>query len=86
MHLNGGTEVPANDSRGRADDPPGLGRHLARQADVANLDNPVRRTSTGAGVNGPVVAFLFGPPLQWDRERLIAEGTITSANLVGRWP
>lgn len=90
VHLNGGTEVPANASQAAGQ----AIFHLSRDGTsldykliVANLDNPVAaHIHVGpAGVNGPVVAFLFGPapPGGGTANGVIAEGTITSANLVG---
>jgi hypothetical protein len=90
VNLNGDTEVPANASQA-------VGQaifHLSRDGTsldykliVANLDNPVAaHIHLGPpGVNGPVVAFLFGPaaPGGGTANGVIAEGTITAANLVG---
>jgi len=54
---------------------------------VANINNVVAAHihSGAAGVNGPVVAFLAGPfPAGSGRtDGVLAEGTITAANLVG---
>ena len=35
------------------------------------------------GVNGPVVAHLFGGPMVENQNGVLAEGTITAANVVG---
>lgn len=90
VHLNGDTEVPANASQA-----PGQAIfHLNRDGTaldykliVANLDNPVAaHIHVGPpGVNGPVVAFLFGPapPGGGTANGVLAKGTITAANLVG---
>jgi CHRD domain-containing protein len=90
VHLNGDTEVPANASQGvgqaifhlSAD-----GTSLDYKLIVANLDNPVAaHIHVGPpGVNGPVVAFLFGPaaPGGGTANGVLGEGTITAANLVG---
>ena len=90
VHLNGGTEVPANDSRGAGQTILRLspdGTSLDYKLIVANLDNPIAaHIHLGPeGVNGPVVAFLFGPaaPGEGTANGVIGEGTITSANLVG---
>ena len=90
VHLNGDTEVPANSSQGVGQAVFHLspdGTSLDYKLIVANLDNPVAaHIHLGPpGVNGPVVAFLFGPaaPGGGTANGVIAEGTITAANLVG---
>jgi hypothetical protein len=89
-HLSGSGEVPANASLGQgqaffqlsAD-----GTTLSYRLNVANIDNVVASHIhvAPAGVNGPVVAFLFGPaaPGGGRFDGVLAEGTITAANLVG---
>jgi hypothetical protein len=90
VHLNGETEVPANASKAAGQaifhlspDRTSLDYKLI----VANLDNPVAaHIHTGPpGVNGPVVAFLFGnaPPGGGTANGVLAEGTITAASLTG---
>ena len=90
VHLNGDTEVPANASGGAGQAVFHLspdGTSLDYQLIVANLDNPIAAHIHIAppGVNGPVVAFLFGPaaPAGGTANGVIAKGTITAANLVG---
>jgi CHRD domain len=90
VHLNGDTEVPANASRAAGQAVFQLspdGTSLDYRLIVANLDNPVAaHIHIGpAGVNGPVVAFLFGPAPAGGgtANGVLAEGTITAANLVG---
>ena len=90
VHLDGDTEVPANASlaTGQAIFKPSAdGTSLEYKLIVANLDNPVAaHIHLGPpGVNGPVVAFLFGPaaPGGGTANGVLAEGTITAANLVG---
>jgi hypothetical protein len=90
VHLNGDTEVPANASLAAGQAIFSLspdGTSLDYRLIVANLDNPVAaHIHVGPpGVNGPVVAFLFGPapPGGGTANGVIAEGTITAANLVG---
>ena len=89
-HLSGDEEVPLRDTlaRGQAifqlsDD----GNELEYRLIVANIENVVAsHIHVGAtGVNGPVVAFLFGsvPPGGGRSDGVIATGTITAANLVG---
>lgn len=88
--LNGGEEVPARDTNARgnalfslSDD----GLTLSFKLIVANIDNVVAsHIHIGpAGVNGPVVLFLYGPvPAGGGTlNGVIAEGTATGANLVG---
>jgi hypothetical protein len=90
VHLDGDTEVPANASLGTGQAIFHLspdGASLDYKLIVANLDNPVAaHIHVGPpGVNGPVVAFLFGPaaPAGGTANGVIAQGTITAANLVG---
>jgi len=89
-HLTGSEEVPPNDSLGQgqaifklSNDETELGYRLV----VANIENVVAsHIHLGpAGVNGPVVAFLAGPfPAGGGRvDGVLAEGTVTAANLVG---
>ncbi len=88
--LNGGEEVPARDTNARgnatfelSDD----GLTLSYKLIVANIDNVVAsHIHIGpAGVNGPVVLFLYGnaPAGGGTLNGVIAEGTATAANLVG---
>jgi hypothetical protein len=90
VHLNGDTEVPANASLAAGQAVFHLspdGTSLDYKLIVANLDNPVAaHIHIGPpGVNGPVVAFLFGPAPSGGgtANGVIAEGAITAANLVG---
>ena len=88
--LSGGEEVPVRDTLARgvatfrlsAD-----GTELAYRLTVANIDNVVAaHIHLGvSGVNGPVVAFLFGPVAAGggDSDGVIATGTITAADLIG---
>jgi hypothetical protein len=63
------------------------GTELHYKLNVANIDNVVQaHIHLGApGVNGPVVAFLYGlvPAGGGRTDGVLAEGTITAANLVG---
>ena len=88
--LSGGEEVPARDTNARgnatfklSDD----GTSLSYRLIVSNIDNVVAsHIHVGpAGANGPVVAFLFGsaPAGGGTVNGVLAEGTITAANLVG---
>jgi hypothetical protein len=90
VHLNGDTEVPANASQAAGQAIFHLspdGASLDYKLIVANLDNPVAaHIHIGPpGVNGPVVAFLFGPAPAGGgaANGVLAEGTITAADLVG---
>jgi hypothetical protein len=63
------------------------GSELTCKVTVANIDNVVAaHIHIGApGVNGPVVAFLYGtvPPGGGPENGLLSDVTITSANLTG---
>ncbi|WP_404386593.1 CHRD domain-containing protein [Knoellia locipacati] len=89
-HLSAAQEVPPNASLAQgqlilslSDDGTALDYRLV----VANIDNLVAAHIhlAPAGVNGPVVAFLFGavPPGGGRTSGVVATGTITAANLVG---
>ena len=89
VHLDGDTEVPANASLGTGQAIFKLspdGTSLDYKLIVANLDNPVAaHIHVGPpGVNGPVVVLLFsGSPGTGTANGVIAEGTVTAANLTG---
>lgn len=89
-HLSGGQEVPANASQGQgqatfrlADD----GSSLNYKLIASNIENVVQAHIhlAGTGVNGPVVAFLFGPvaPGGGRHNGVLATGTITADELIG---
>ena len=88
--LSGAEEVPPRETNARgtavfdvADDNLSIDYKLV----VANIDNVVAAHIhvAAAGVNGPVVAFLYGnvPAGSGPNAGKIAEGTITAAELVG---
>jgi hypothetical protein len=89
-HLTGDEEVPANESlaQGQAivevneDD-----TEISYRLIASNIENVVAsHIHVGAaGVNGPVVAFLFGnvPAGGGRTDGVLATGTITAADLVG---
>jgi hypothetical protein len=80
--LRGGSEVPPRDT-------PADGKalfHLRRDGTELDFELVVHDIHLGAlGVNGPIVAFLFGPvpPGGGRREGVIARDTIRGGNLVG---
>ena len=89
-HLSGAEEVPANESLGAGqaifqvnEDETEISYRLI----ASNIENVVAsHIHVGAiGVNGPVVAFLFGnaPAGGGRTDGVLATGTITAANLVG---
>ncbi len=89
-HLSGDEEVPAVATLAQGQAIFHLskdGNELEYRLIVANIENVVAsHIHVGAtGVNGPVVAFLFGsvPPGGGRSDGVIATGTITAANLVG---
>jgi hypothetical protein len=89
-HLSGDEEVPPRETRavGQAvfqvsDD----GTEIAYTLIVANIENVVAAHIHVApvGVNGPIVAFLAGPfpPGGGRFDGVLAQGTITAADLIG---
>jgi len=89
-HLSGDEEVPARDTLAQGQAIFHLskdGSELHYKLIVANIENVVAsHIHLGpAGVNGPVVAFLFGPaaPGGGRTDGVLAQGTITAADLVG---
>jgi hypothetical protein len=93
-HLTGDAEVPSNDTRAQGQAIFKLskdGTELEYKLIVANIENvTMAHIHCGAeGVNGPVVAWLYpsAPPAQLIPGRsqgVLAEGTITSSNVVAR--
>jgi hypothetical protein len=88
--LSGEEEVPSRETRARGTAIFQLGDEgtaLQYQLIVANIENVVQaHIHVGeAGVNGPVVAFLYGPAAAGGGrvDGVLAEGTITSDDLVG---
>lgn len=92
-HLSGGEEVPPVMTRAQGQAIFQLskdGTELSYKLIVSNIENVTMAHIhlAPAGVNGPVVAWLYpdGPPPQLIAGRfsgVLAEGTITAANLVG---
>jgi hypothetical protein len=89
-HLSGGEEVPPNESLGAGEATFQVNEdetEISYRLIASNIENVVAsHIHVGAvGVNGPVVAFLFGnvPPGGGRTDGVLATGTITAANLVG---
>ncbi len=89
-HLDGEEEVPVRDTQAQGQAIFRLnenGTELTYQLIVANIENVVASHIhlAVAGVNGPVVAFLFGSvaPAGGRSDGVLATGTLTAANLVG---
>ena len=89
-HLTGGSEVPANDSRAQGQAILNVskdGTEISYKLIASNIENVVAAHIhvAPAGVNGPVVAFLYGnaAPGGGRTDGVLAKGTITAANLVG---
>ena len=87
-HLSAGDEVPSNESLAQVQAIFHLsadGTRLDYKLIAANLDNVVfaHIHLAPAGVNGPVVAFLFGPAAAGGGRfsRVLAPGTITEDDL-----
>jgi hypothetical protein len=88
--LNGGEEVPPVDTNARGNAVFELsndGLTLSYKLIVANIENAVASHIhiAPAGVNGPVVLFLFGPaaPGGGRSDGVLAQGTATADDLVG---
>lgn len=92
-HLSGDQEVPANDSKAQGQAIFKLskdGTELSYKLIVANLDNlsMAHIHLAPAGSNGGVVAWLYPSappalPIPGTTNGILAEGVITSSNLVG---
>jgi hypothetical protein len=89
-HLRGRDEVPSNASLAQGQAIFHLsadGTQLEYKLIASNIDNVVMAHIHIApvGVNGPIVAFLFGPaPAAGGRSSgVLAEGTITADDLIG---
>jgi hypothetical protein len=85
-HLSGGNEVPPNDMPGQGQVIFQLsndGTEMTYKLIVANIEN-VRAAHiqcAAAGVNGPIVVGLFGTQTVGVSNGVLAEGTITDANV-----
>ncbi len=89
-HLDGGQEVPIRETLAQGQaifKVTSDGNGVEFKVIASNIQNIVAsHIHIGqAGTNGPVVAFLFGsvPPGGGRTDGVLAEGTITSANLIG---
>ena len=90
VHLTGDEEVPARATLAQGEAFFQIskdGTEIRYRLLVANIDNVIAsHIHMGpAGVNAPVVAFLYGTvtPGGGRTDGVLAEGTITAANLVG---
>jgi CHRD domain len=89
-HLEGGQEFPVRETNATGQTKFTLSQdetQIEYRLIVANIDNVIAAHIHlgAAGANGPVVAFLAGEfaPAGGRVQGVLAEGTITSANLVG---
>jgi hypothetical protein len=89
-HLTGAEEVPERDCPGQGQAVFQLsedGTELSYKLIASNIENVVAAHIHigAAGVNGPVVLFLFGnaPPAGGRQDGVLGEGTATAADLVG---
>jgi hypothetical protein len=89
-HAHGEEEVPARPSPGQGEAIFHLnadGTELGYRLMVSNIENVVAsHIHLGAvGVNGQIVVFLFGPAASGGgrTDGVLAEGTITAADLIG---
>lgn len=92
-HLSGAEEVPPAETRAQGQAIFQLskdGNGLRYKLIVANIENVTQAHIhlAPAGVNGPVVVWLYpsGPPpvlIEGRFQGVLAEGTITAANLIG---
>jgi CHRD domain len=92
-HLSADNEVPTNDSRGEGEIKLQLspdGQSLSYRLISSNIHNVVvsHIHLAPAGVNGPVVVFLFGPVAAAGgrTDGVLATGTITAANFTTTGP
>jgi hypothetical protein len=87
-HLQGKHEVPAVDTNAQGQATFKVARDgssISYRLIAANIEDVVQaHIHIGSpGTNGPVVAFLFGPTGGVDSSGLLAQGTITAADLIG---
>ena len=89
-HLKGRNEVPVRDTKAAGNAVFHLsedGSQLTYKLIVANIDNVVQAHIhlAPAGVNGGIVAFLYGlvPAGGGTENGVLSTGTITAANLIG---
>ncbi|MDT8434613.1 MAG: CHRD domain-containing protein [Anaerosomatales bacterium] len=87
-HLTGANEMPPVETKARGQtvfmlSPDGM--ELYYRLIVANIQDvtAARIHLAPAGVNGPVVAYLFSGPLPGTINGDLAQGTLTSADLIG---
>jgi hypothetical protein len=91
-HANGSMEVPVRDSQGQAQaifhlSPDGTSLDFTLNASNIEGVTQAHIHCGEAGVNGPVVAFLFGfDPAGVAPNGKLSEGTITNADVIPRAP
>jgi hypothetical protein len=87
-HLTGDEEVPAVDTQSQGQVKFQLrGDAVNFRLNVANIENVIQAHihCGAAGVNGPVVVFLFGPvPGGVTVNGVLSEGTFTAADVIAR--
>jgi hypothetical protein len=95
LHLNGSAEVPARDTQAQGQAIFHLspdGTELEYKLIGSNIENAFMAHihMAGPGVNGPIVVWLYpsttpvaGPLASGRHDGILAQGTITAANLVG---
>ena len=87
-HLEGDNEVPAVQSRAQGQvilEVDRDGESISYKLIASNIDDVLQAHIHlgGADVNGPVVAFLFGPSTGVDNNGVLSRGTIAADDLVG---
>jgi hypothetical protein len=88
-HLSGDQEVPAVDTKAQGQAIYKLnkaGDAIDYKLIVANIEGVTQAHihCGAAGVNGPVVAFLFGPGPGVAVNGILAQGTLTAADVIPR--
>jgi hypothetical protein len=87
-HLEGDNEVPAVESQAQGQVILKVdrgGESISYKLIASNIEDVVQAHIHvgGPDVNGPVVAFLFGPVAGMDNNGVLSRGTITASDLLG---